>query len=232
MADLITLDVLERPDGGRRVLCALPPIPGIRHRIHLATARFVASPRPSLTLRRVALITVWEPGAETEAQRLPHAKEHWHVLGELTRASFDAPWRGWMPDTDGATPLDLDEPALVFVSGDLRARGVIPFIRASFGVVGQAFSHPGYLGGLSLYSSLRNTTSCSAWRTYADARDYAFSQGPHLLAMHRDRVGEHHRTHWFSRIRPLQSRGTLDGRDPFARVLGSLQLASAHGAGA
>ena len=211
MADLITLDVLDRPDGGRRALRALPTIPGVRHRIHLATSRFGTSPGRNLTLRRIALITVWEPGADTEAQRLPRAKEHWHVLGELTRASFDAPWRGWTPDTDGATPLDLDEPALVFISGDLRARGVIPFVRAIFGVVEQAFEHSGYLGGLSLYSSLRNTTSCSAWRTYADARDYAFGRGPHLLAMRRDHVGGHHRTHWFSRIRPLRSPGHRAG---------------------
>jgi hypothetical protein len=64
-----------------------------------------------------------------------------------------------------------------------------------------------------------NTTSCSAWRTYADARDYAFSQGRHATAVRRDRVGRHHRTHHFARIRPIRSRGTLDGRDPFAGLL-------------
>jgi hypothetical protein len=51
-------------------------------------------------------------------------------------------------------------------------------------------------------------------------------------ARHRDRVGEHHRTHWCSRVRPLRSHGTLDGRDPFAGILGSPQLATAHRAGA
>ena len=156
MTDQLTLDVIDRPNGGvvraRRRLRALrrDPPPGMRALIPLATGRFVPRIRPSVTPRRLA------------------------VRGELVRAAFSEPWKGWT----------------------------------------------GYLGGLAVQSSARNTTSCSAWWTYADARDYAFRHGAHAAAMRRDRAHQNPRTEWFSRVRPLAERGTLDGAAPFAEVLG------------
>jgi hypothetical protein len=220
MGDVITLDILDRPQGGRRALRSLPrELPGLKHRITLATAQFVTTWRPGFTWRRTALLSVWEPDADPSVQRLPVAREHWHVRGEITRAAFSEPWKGWMPDPHGTEPLRDDEPALVLISGELKPRHFVAFTRDSFGAVEHAQGHPGYLGGLAIQSSLRNTTSCSAWRTYADARDYAYGQGAHALAMRRDRQAERHETQWFSRIRPLASAGTLDGRDPYAGLL-------------
>jgi hypothetical protein len=68
-------------------------------------------------------------------------------------------------------------------------------------------------------SSPLNTTSCSCWRTYEDARDYAYRPGGHLDAMRRDRARGHHRTQYFLRLRPLAERGSLGGRRPLAPVL-------------
>ena len=212
MGETITLDVLDRPRGGRGRLKRLPRAPGVKHRILVLTGRFVDRPRPYLTPRRHGLLTVWEDGADPALQALPAAREHWHVHGEVARASFDSPWQGWMPDTTEIDPMRDDEPALILISGNLRAGAMVSFVRDSFGAVGHAFRHPGYLGGLGIASSPLNTTSCSAWRTYADARDYAYSRGDHATAMRRDRQLERHRTNWFLRVRPLAVRGTLDGR--------------------
>lgn len=74
-----------------------------------------------------------------------------------------------------------------------------------------AFEHPGYLGGPAINSSPLNTTSCSCWRSYRDARAYAYGPGGHRHAMQRDRARGHHRTEYFVRLRPLAERGTLDG---------------------
>jgi hypothetical protein len=112
------------------------------------------------------------------------------------------------------------EPALILISGELRARYVASFARDAAGAVAHAFEHPGYLGGLAITSSPLNTTSCSCWRTYADARDYAYGPGGHRHAMQRDRARGHHRTEYFLRLRPLAERGSLDGAAPLASALG------------
>ncbi len=93
------------------------------------------------------------------------------------------------------------------------------FLRDAVKAVAHAHGQPGYLGGLGVASSPLNTTSVSAWRTYADAKEYAFRPGAHATVMKRDRENEHHSTEWFMRVRPLAERGTLAGDAPFAEVL-------------
>ena len=135
------------------------------------------------------------------------------------RAAFSNAWRGWVPDVAGARALEDDEPALILISGELHARYVPAFAKDAAGAVGHAFGHPGYLGGLTIASSPLNTTSCSCWRTYRDARDYAYRPGGHADALKRDRARGHHRTEYFLRLRPLLERGTLAGSAPLAPVL-------------
>ena len=227
MADQITLDVIDRPSGGTfRTLRTLGrhngDLEGLRGVVRLRTNSFVDRWANNQTPRRIAALTVWEPGADVEAgwegllaETCAGSVEHWHVRGELARASFTAPWRGWTPKTEGAQPLAEDEPALILISGNLRPGGVPGFVRDSFGAVAHAFEHPGYLGGLALMSSPLNTTSCSAWRTCSDARGYAYRTGRHSDAMKRDRADERHVTECFLRIRPTASSGTLEGKPVF-----------------
>lgn len=232
MPDQLTLDVIDRPAAGvvrttlRLRALSRADVPGLRALIPLATGRFVSRIRPAPTFRRVGVLAVWEDDDQVEdrwrqtiAGLAAGARQHWHVRGEATRASFSCPWKGWTPDVGDARPLDDDEPALVLIAGDLRLRALPEFIRDAPKTVGHAFEHPGYLGGLAVNSAPLNTTSCSAWRRYADAKDYAFRHGAHAKAMRRDRAHENHKTEWFVRVRPLAERGTLDGRAPLAPVL-------------
>ena len=232
MADRLTLDVIDRPTGGVmrafRDLAALRRrgAPGLRSVIQMGTGRFVPHPYLASTPRRVAVLAAWEDGDaidrtwERAIGRLGFgAREHWHIHGELARASFTCPWRGWDPDVVDARRLSDDEPALILISGNLKARHVPVFMRDAGKAVAHAFAQPGYLGGLGINSSPLNTTSCSAWRTYADAKAYAYKPGGHAEAMRRDRAEERHRTEWFMRVRPLEERGTLNGAAPFAPVL-------------
>jgi hypothetical protein len=85
--------------------------------------------------------------------------------------------------------------------------------------VAHAFAHPGYLAGLAINSSPLNTTSCSCWRTYEEARAYAFKPGGHVDVVCRDRARGHHKTDYFLRLRPLLERGTLTDATPFRAVL-------------
>ena len=232
MPDQLTLDVIDRPSAGVlgsfRGLGALHRAtpPGMRALIRLGTARFVPRPFPAPTFRRIAILAAWDDGepveerwSESLGRFSAGAREHWHLRGEVARAAFTEPWARWQPSVEDARPLDDAEPALIVIAGDLHARHVPAFMRDAQHAVAHAFAQPGYLGGLAINSGPLNTTSCSAWRTYADAKTYAYKPGGHAEAMLRDRADERHRTEWFLRIRPLEERGTLNGAAPFASVL-------------
>jgi hypothetical protein len=232
MPDRVTMDVIDRPASGLR--SALQQIratrtaspAGLRALLVLGTARFVPRMRVSPTPRRLALLAAWEDREDVDARwtgvfgdLCSGPREHWHVEAEVVRAAFSVPWKGWMPDVADARPLDLSEPALIVISGDLRARYAPAFYWDGGVAIRHAFAQPGYLGGLYVVSSPLNTTSCSCWRTYQDARDFAFKPGGHVDAMRRDRAGAHHQTDYFLRLRPLVERGSLAGTTPLAPVL-------------
>ncbi len=239
MPDRVTLDVIDRPAGGvlrslrqiRAIRSATPPT--LRALLALGTANFAPRVRPAPTPRRIAVLAAWDGGDEVDANWVDllgdlcsGAREHWHVEGEVVRAAFTDSWKGWLPQVDEARPLDAGEPALILISGELRARYLPAFARDGARAVGHAFAQPGYLGGLFINSSPLNTTSCSCWRTYREARDYAFKPGAHLDAVRRDRARGHHRTDYFLRVRPLVERGSLDGTMPLASVLQPRGVAS------
>jgi hypothetical protein len=225
--------VIDRPAGG--VLRAVNKVtavrratpPGMRALLTLGTVRFVPRVRPAPTPRRIAVLAAWEDDGDLEARWASAlgdvcagAREHWHVASEVVRAAFSEQWKGWTPDVAGARPLDGAEPALILISGELRARYVPAFTQDSARAVAHAFGQPGYLGGLGIFSSPLNTTSCSCWRTYEAAREYAYRPGGHRDAMQRDRTREHHKTEYFLRLRPLAEYGSLAGATPLAPVLG------------
>jgi hypothetical protein len=232
MPDVLTIDVVDRPVGGvlrvvRRARAIHRSSPAaMRALLVLGTARFVPRLRVAPTLRRFALLAAWEDRDDVDRRwtdalgdLCSGAREHWHVEAEVVRAAFSVPWKGWMPDVADARPLDPAEPALIVVSGDLHPRYVPAFYWDGGVAIRHAFAQPGYLGGLFVVSSPLNTTSCSCWRTYQDARDFAFKPGGHVDAMRRDRAGGHHRADYFLRLRPLGERGSLAGATPLAPVL-------------
>lgn len=218
MTERVTLDVVDRPAGGvLRTMSRIRALrrdrpPGLRTVFALGTAHFVPRPLPSPTPRRIAVLAAWD---DEPHELLAGGREHWHVEAEVVRAAFSGDWKGWIPDTADARPLNADEPALILISGELHARYLPAFAHDAAGAVAHAFASPGYLGGLAITSSPLNTTSCSCWRTYEDARAYAYRPGGHLDAMRRDRERGHHRTEYFLRLRPLLERGSLAGAAPF-----------------
>jgi hypothetical protein len=227
MGDFITFDVIDRPAGGawraHRLLHRTPRPAGCRGLVTGTTNHFRASLVPAATPRRLAVLGAWEDEAAAERSPVPGlalgAREHWHLRGELAKVTDRDAWGGWVPSAEGAAPLRDEEPLFVLISGELRATAWWPFIKDAVGAVAHAEEHPGYLGGFGMFSSWVNTTSCSAWRSVADSRDYAYRPGGHADAMRRDVAEQRHRTNRFLRIRPRATRGTLDGRDPFAGLL-------------
>jgi hypothetical protein len=99
--------------------------------------------------------------------------------------------------SDRVTLDVIDRPA----AGMLRALHRMRAIRRA--------APPGLRAVLALGTA--HFVPCSCWRTYEDARDYAYGPGGHRHAMQRDRARGHHRTEYFLSLRPLAERGTLDG---------------------
>lgn len=235
MGDFLTFDVVDRPGrGAARTLLGLrrAPLPdGCRGLVPGITGDLAerATDVPYAP-RRIALLAAWASEAAADASPLlaalgEGAREHWHVGGPLVHRTGESSWRGWLPEPESDHPVPKDQPVLVLISGELRTRHLRTFARNGIRATRQAVATPGYLGGLGFFTSPRNTTSVSAWRTAADARAFAFRPGAHATAMKTDLDGGHHVTERFLRLRPIRSSGSLRGVDPFADVLGTADLA-------
>lgn len=235
MGPLVCVDVIDRPRGGvvnalvglRRLAKAGRP-PGCQGLVLCATTHFSATIVPRPTPRRVGIVSAWADhdaldraaAAGPVGELARGAREHWHVRCELVRVNeAPDPWSGWLPEPGDAAELEDDEPLLVLIGGELRVGAVPAFVRYNARAYARASVHPGYLGGLGLLSSPLSPTSCSAWRSSADSRGYAFRPGGHADAIRNDREHHNHRTERFLRLRPLATHGTLSGRDPFAGLI-------------
>jgi hypothetical protein len=186
-------------------------------------SRFRPDTRLPYVPGRVALVA-WAAGRERldDASRLldrhslPGHVERWDVLLEPVRVHGE--WHGVTLQPD-AEPLRLDDPVVVLISGELRARYTLAFLRDNAEVGRQLQTAAGYLGGLGLADTPQTTTSLSCWRTGRESQRFAFAEGAHRMAYQVDQAEQRHRTELFVRFRPLRSAGTLDGRDPLAAVL-------------
>lgn len=230
MGEFVVVDVVDRPRGGaghalRRLRRARGSDPALQAAIGMRTVRFTPYVVPRLTPWRIAVLSSFAdaPAADrlwpqVVGPVVEGAREHWQVRGDLARADFSEPRAGWLPEAVGPDLAD-DEPALVVISGELHARYVPRFARDQRSAVAHAHRSEGYLGGLGAQSSIWDTTSISAWRSYADAKRYAYSSGGHREAMKRDLAEAGHRTMWFLRVRPTSESGTLAGRRVFGELL-------------
>lgn len=230
MGEFVVVDVVDRPTGGagralRRLRRARGSDPALRALVGMRTIRFTPYLVPRFTPRRVAVLSSFAD--EAAAQRLwpsllgdltEGSREHWQVRGRAVRADFTEPRDGWVPEVDGPDLAD-DEPALVVISGELHPRFLRRFTRDQRPVISYTEAAGGYLGGLGAQSTPLDTTSISAWRSYADAKRYAYSSGAHREAMKADLAEARHRSSWFLRVRPVSETGTLAGRTVFGEVL-------------
>src|SRR5262245_65617302 len=114
MPDRVTLDVIDRPaEGVRRSFGRVRALrsagaPGLRAVFALGTAHFSPRVRPAPTPRRVAVLAAWEDSAawvDTLGELCAGGREHWHLEGEVVRATFSEAWKGWTPDVTDAAPL-------------------------------------------------------------------------------------------------------------------------------
>lgn len=236
-ADFVTVDVFDRPPGGRirwrrdlkRTLDG--GIPGLRGASVNVANDGTRSLVPHVLPGGTALVAAWEsPGAAEAAfagplRRAVDGPGRFSLDGEVVRVKIGseserAHWHGWAPSAEGAEPLVDEEPMVAIVHGIIRRGRLLEFVRNNVHAASRAAHHPGHRGSVDISSQLPyEHTSISLWKTYALAYDFAYKKGGHASAMTHALRENTHRVGVFLQVRPLASTGTLGlDKPPFPKL--------------
>lgn len=224
--DFITIDAFHRPRGGRvmwwrnlrRILAQ--PVPGLRGATVNHANNGTRSLLPAVVPGGCALVAAWDSPEAADAAfrdvlRSAVAGAEFSLDGELVRARVDSHseldnWHGWVPNAEGAAPLDSDEPMVAIVHGILRRGELLTFLRNNMHAASRAAHHPGHRGSIDISSQLPfEHTSISLWKTYGLAQDFAYKPGGHATAMKHALKAKTHRVGVFLQVRPLAATGSL-----------------------
>lgn len=230
--DFVTVDVFDRPPGGRmrwrrdlkRVLGG--DIAGLRG----ASVNFAndgtRSLVPHVVPGGVALVAAWESAEAAGAafagplRRAIAGPGRFSLDSELVRVRVDSEsevdtWHGWRPSAGGADPLVDGEPMVAIVHGILRRGRLVEFVRNNVHAASRAAHHPGHRGSVDISSQVPyEHTSISLWKSYALAQDFAYKKGGHASAMTHALKQRTHRVGVFLQARPLAASGTLGIDEP------------------
>jgi hypothetical protein len=169
---------------------------------------------------RFALIAFWADDQALDAFRESHPfaqrlRSGWWVKLEPVRAFGD--WPGLSSDVPRSRTAPSQEPAVVLTLGRLRLRRVRSFLRASRPAEAAAVGAEGFLWGTAL-ARPPFVSTLSVWESARAAAAYAYASGggAHPGAIDADRRRPFHHRSAFIRSVPLESDGSLAGRNPLA----------------
>ncbi|KAA1397802.1 hypothetical protein [Aeromicrobium ginsengisoli] len=224
-ADFLTVDVFDRPPGGRlrwRRRANSELNRGIRG-LRAATVNYSNNATYSLAPRLVpggcTLVAAWDSPAAAEAafggrlRALIEGAGRFSLDGQMVRVKVSEEgdrWHGWLPCAEGAEPLVADEPMVAIVHGVLRRGHLLRFVRNNMHAASRAAHHPGHRGSVDISSQLPfEHTSISLWKTYALAQEFAYKPGGHATALKHALKNKTHRAGVFLQVRPLAVSGSL-----------------------
>lgn len=217
IADLGSRSLLEaarrRPKVGQ--------VPGLLD-ARLATASPLRrSVVPSTSLRRLALVSMWEDDAAIDAFEAEHPvalamSSGWRIRLEPLRGSGS--WPGLpesLPTERSAGADDLAGPFAVLTLARTRMSRIVRFLRTSQPAETAAVTAPGFLWGTAVvlppfFATVSLWESSRALSTYA----YGRSQPAHHDAIEVDKAKPFHHDAAFVRFRPYASSGALGGKNP------------------